>query len=212
MCAGAFRVYWAAVQDLWREPEATVSHWTEDPYLTSPLPVAQLNGPAMVVYYAYLKRGSDDTFQKSGTLTTCFAPAGRVWCRSVDVRPHFAECHLKTVMDKELRSLDDMVEANRVMCNIADHVKRVAMQLEAKYQQKLETCLADARGTFSMKTLVTDCSESGTGTGAQRDEGGRTQQRASRDSNQARLNGISGMRVIKVRVSRLHCAECVVSA
>ena len=55
--------------------DASSFDWTKEPYLSSALPVIQVNGWCVVVYYARLKQGSDPSFESSSKC--CFL----VWLR-----------------------------------------------------------------------------------------------------------------------------------
>lgn len=80
MCAGMFRVYWAAMQFVWRREQVAAEregtdwrfHWTDDPYLANALPAVQVNGLSAVVYYAHLiPHATDNSFEASGALAVC---------------------------------------------------------------------------------------------------------------------------------------------
>jgi len=79
MCAGMFRLYWAAMQPVWdrlrNRAEETGDewdfHWTDGPYLGSALPAVQVNGECVVVYYTrVIPDTSDRTFGASSGLPT----------------------------------------------------------------------------------------------------------------------------------------------
>jgi len=66
MCAGAFHVYWAAMKD---DAGFAGQDWALDPYLSSPLPAIQVNGSSVAVYYARIKRETEDApFESTSTL------------------------------------------------------------------------------------------------------------------------------------------------
>jgi len=79
MCAGMFRLYWAAMQAVWEDERALAAatggewdfHWTDDPYLGSALPAVQVNGERVDVYYTrVIPDASDRTFEASSGLPT----------------------------------------------------------------------------------------------------------------------------------------------
>ena len=104
---------------------------------------------------------------------------------------------------------------NRVMCNIAEHVRKVAAQVEALYGStmvvkyiKMERKQVPA---ITAKTFTATGTRNATSNGW---GGADDSAHKSHDMEQARLNGMSNIRVVKVRFPTL-CwtivpASCVV--
>ena len=200
MCIGSFRLYWAAMLEYW---DASSFDWTKDPYLSSALPVIQVNGWCVVVYYARLKQGSDPSFESSSKC--CFLVWLRVSHRCVRAACS-PVCNMTRVVGFTLHSLDDVLKLNRVMCNITEYVHSMAIKLEATLPAgEVMYAMRNALRVMtqvSLSSSESDSSHTNTSSSADtRNQGrqcGSSGQHVSGDMEQGQLNGMSTMRVINV--------------